>query len=364
MYYADWDIYARNYQPKQLETSGAAAKLTNIVLAFGNTTGGQCVVGDAYADYQKLYDAGSSVNGSADTDPNNAGVIHQLAELKALHPGLRIFWSFGGWTWSGGFTQAAANPTAFANSCWNLLNDPRWNTVFDGIDIEWEYPNACGLVCDTSGFSSFKTLMSAIRTRFGSNYLITATITADNSSGGKLDAADYGGAAQYVDWYNVMTYDYFGAWATTGPTAPHSALNSYAGIPAPGWDTQDTIAYLRSKGIPASKLSFGIGFYGRGWTGVTQSAPGGSATGPAVGTYGDGIEDYKVLVNTCPQTGTIGGTGYAFCGNNWWSYDTPGTIAVKMAAMKASGNISGVFVWEASGDTTGGALITAVYTNK
>ncbi|WP_158791115.1 hypothetical protein, partial [Streptomyces sp. NRRL WC-3549] len=39
----------------------------------------------------------------------------------------------------------------------------------------------------------------------------------------------------------------------------------------------------------------GIGFYGRGWTGVTQAAPGGTATGAAPGTYEAGIEDYKVL---------------------------------------------------------------------
>ena len=365
MYYADWDIYARNYQPKQLETSGTAAKLTDLVFAFGQTAGGQCAVGDAYADYQKLYDAGSSVNGTADSDPNNAGIIHQLAELKALHPGLRIFWSFGGWTWSGGFTAAAANPTAFATSCWNLVNDARWNTVFDGIDLDWEYPNACGLSCDTSGPNAYKNLLAAVyNSSLRNGKMITAAVSADDTPGGKIDATDYLGASAYVNWFDVMTYDYFGAFNAAGPTAPHSALNSYAGIPTAGWDTQDSVAYFRSKGIPASKLGFGIGFYGRGWTGVTQSAPGGSATGAAPGTYEAGIEDYKVLVNTCPATGLVGGTGYALCGNNWWSYDTPSTIASKIAAMKASGNISGVFIWEANGDTTSGVLISAVYSSR
>jgi hypothetical protein len=39
---------------------------------------------------------------------------------------------------SGGFTQAAQDPTAFANSCYSLIKDPRWADVFDGIDIDWE----------------------------------------------------------------------------------------------------------------------------------------------------------------------------------------------------------------------------------
>jgi chitinase len=81
----------------------------------------------------------------------------------------------------------------------------------------------------------------------------------------------------------------------------------------------------------------GIGFYGRGWTGVTQGAPGGSATGPAPGTYEQGIEDYHVLKTSCPPTGTVGGTSYSFCGGNWWSYDAPGTIAGKMSYAKAQG---------------------------
>ncbi len=81
----------------------------------------------------------------------------------------------------------------------------------------------------------------------------------------------------------------------------------------------------------------GIGFYGRGWTGVTQAAPGGTATGPAAGTYEQGIEDYKVLKTKCPANGTVGGTAYAKCGSDWWSYDTPATIATKMTYKNQQG---------------------------
>ncbi|MFI1174289.1 glycoside hydrolase family 18 protein [Streptomyces melanogenes] len=359
-YFTDWGVYQRNYHVKNIETSGSAAKLTHINYAFGNVTGGKCAIGDAYADYQKTYDAASSVDGTADKwDQPVAGSFNQLRELKKKHPGLKVLWSFGGWTWSGGFGEAAKNPAAFANSCYSLVEDPRWADVFDGIDIDWEYPNACGLSCDTSGRAAFKNVMAALRAKFGSSNLVTAAITADASAGGKIEKADYAGAAQYVDWYNPMTYDFFGAWAAQGPTAPHSPLTSYSGIPTQGFNTDAAIQKLKGLGIPANKLLLGIGFYGRGWTGVTQKAPGGTATGPASGTYEQGIDDYKVLKTKCPANGTVAGTAYAYCGNNWWSYDTPSTIAGKMTYKNNQG-LGGTFFWELSGDTSNGELIKSI----
>ncbi|MEU6999991.1 glycosyl hydrolase family 18 protein [Nonomuraea sp. NPDC046570] len=360
-YFVQWGVYQRAYHVKNIDTSGSAAKLTHINYAFGNVQNGQCTIGDSYADYDRFYGAGESVDGVADTWDAGAlrGNFNQLRKLKKKYPNLKVLFSFGGWTWSGGLGQAAQNPTAFAESCYRLVEDPRWADVFDGIDIDWEYPNACGLTCDTSGFSSFKNMMSALRTRFGTGNLVTAAITADGTSGGKIDAADYGGAAQYLDWYNVMTYDFFGAWAAQGPTAPHSPLTTYNDIPIAGFYSDNAIQKLKSKGVPASKLLLGIGFYGRGWTGVTQSAPGGTATGPAPGTYEQGNEDYKVLKTRCPANGTIAGTAYAHCGNQWWSYDTPSTINGKMGYAKSQG-LGGSFFWELSGDTSNGELITAI----
>ncbi len=362
-YFAQWGIYARNYHVKNIHTSGSASKLTHIFYAFGNVKNGKCVIGDAYADYDRFYSAEQSVDGVADTWEPGAlrGNFGQLRRLKKMYPHLKVLWSFGGWTWSGGFGQAAANPTAFADSCYDLVHDSRWAGVFDGIDIDWEYPNACGLTCDNSGFGAYRTLMSALRSKFG-NQMVTSAITADGNPGGKIDAADYAGAAQYVDFYMIMTYDFFGAWASTGPTAPHSPLFNYHGMPISGFSADTAVQKLKSKGIPESKLLLGIGFYGRGWTGVSQSSPGGSATGAASGTYEKGFEDYKVLKNICPATGTIAGTAYAHCGDNWWGYDTPDTIAGKMSYVKSQ-NLGGAFFWELSGDTTNGELCTAIGNN-
>ncbi|GAA0647780.1 glycoside hydrolase family 18 chitinase [Streptomyces thermocarboxydovorans] len=359
-YFVEWGVYGRNYHVKNLVTSGSASKITHINYAFGNVKNGQCTVDDTFAAYEKAYTADQSVSGKADTwDQPLRGNFNQLRQLKAKYPHIKVLYSFGGWTYSGGFGQAAQNPAAFAKSCKAVVEDPRWADVFDGIDIDWEYPNACGLTCDSSGPAAFKNLMQALRAEFGKDYLVTAAITADASAGGKIDAADYGGAAQYLDWYNVMTYDYFGAWDRTGPTAPHSPLTSYNGIPKEGFNSAAAIAKLKGKGVPSSKLLLGIGFYGRGWTGVTQSAPGGTATGPATGTYEAGIEDYKVLRNSCPATGTVGGTAYAHCGSNWWSYDTPSTINGKMSWAKNQG-LGGAFFWEFSGDSANGELVSAI----
>ncbi|WP_030332286.1 glycosyl hydrolase family 18 protein [Streptomyces sp. NRRL B-1381] len=292
-YFTNWGVYGRNYHVKNLVTSGSAAKITHINYAFGNVQNGKCTIGDSYADYEKAYTADQSVDGVADTwDQPLRGNFNQLRKLKAKYPHIKILWSFGGWTWSGGFGQAVQNPAAFAQSCYDLVEDPRW-------------------------------------------------------------------ASQSFDWYNVMTYDFFGAWAAKGPTAPHSPLTPYAGIPQAGFSTSEAIAKLKAKGVPAKKLLLGIGFYGRGWTGVTQSAPGGTATGAAPGTYEAGNEDYKVLKNTCPSTGTIAGTAYAHCGSNWWSYDTPATIGTKMTWAKNQG-LGGAFFWEFSGDTANGELVTAM----
>ncbi|MEU3256878.1 glycoside hydrolase family 18 protein [Streptomyces albidoflavus] len=358
--FTEWGVYDRNYHVKNIETSGSADKLTHIDYSFGNVQGGKCALGDGFAATEKAYTAEESVDGEVDAwDQPLRGNFNQLLKLKELHPGLKVLWSFGGWTWSGGFTEAAKDPAAFAKSCHDLVEDPRWAEVFDGSDVDWEYPNACGLSCDESGPEAFGEVVSALRAEFGEEYLVTAAIPADASEGGKLDATDYAGAAQYVDWYNPMTYDYHGAWDAQGPTAPHSPLTAYDGIPDASFTTEATIAKLKEAGVPASKLLLGLGFYGRGWTGVTEEGPGGSASGPASGVYEQGIEDYKVLKERCPATREAGGTAYALCGGEWWSYDTPATIAGKMA-FKERESLAGTFFWELSGDTADGELIRAI----
>jgi len=356
-YFTEWGVYSRNYHVKNLVTSGSADRLTHIVYAFGNPTDGRCSIGDSYAAYEKVYSAADSVDGVADSREAGAlrGTFNQFRKLKKQYPNIKIIWSFGGWTKSGGFSEAVKDPEAFAESCYSLINDERWKDVFDGIDIDWEFPNYCGVSCDSSGFDAYRELMAALRARFGSQ-LVTAAITSSSS---KMETTDYGGAAQYLDFYMVMTYDFFGAYSENGPTAPHSPLYDYPGIPHKGFSSDAAVQKLKSLGVPSDKILLGIGFYARGWANVTQEAPGGQANGPAPATYDNGTEEYKIVKEKCPATGTIGGTAYAFCDGNWWGYDTPETILGKMAYVKQQG-LAGAFFWQFGGDTSDGELIRAI----
>ena len=212
--------------------------------SFGDPRSGTgCVTGDAFADHERSYTAGESVDGVADLwDDPVRGSFGQLRRLKQMHPGLKVLVSMGGWTWSGGFGTAAATASSratFADNCYNFINDSRWAGVFNGIDIDWEYPSACGLQCDSSPYENHRLLMQALRSRFGSQ-LISAAVTADGTDGGRIEKVDYGGASQ------VMTYDFFGSFNAAGPTAPHSALNDYASMPQAGFSSASGINKYRS----------------------------------------------------------------------------------------------------------------------
>ncbi len=155
-----------------------------------------------------------------------------------------------------------------------------------------------------------------------------------------------------------MTYDYFGAFAPAGPTAPHSPLTSYSGIPRRVSGSAAAIDKLIGTGVPAEQALLGIGFYGRGWTGVTQSAPGGSATGAAPGTYEEGIEDYKVLKRRARRPAP-------------WRHGLR-PLRLRVVELRHPEHDRGEdglgqdpgtgrhFFWELSGDTSNGELVTSV----
>lgn len=390
-YFTQWGIYGRNYQVKDIESSGAAGYLTHINYAFGNVRNNVCEVGktiasnestgeggDAFADYTKSFAAGQSVDGVGDTwDQPLRGNWNQLKKLKAKHPGLKVLISLGGWTWSRGFASAARpeNRQAFVASCidayirGNLpVTDGAGGTaaaagVFDGIDIDWEYPAACGLACGTAEerqnytalLAEFRRQLDAVR----SGLLLTVAVGAGVD---KVRVTDPNLYAASVDYINVMTYDFHGTWDTK--TNHHSALFSSTADPSTGdqryYNSNDAMQAFLDRGVPASKLNMGIGFYGRGWTGVSNANNGLYQNGSAApGTYEAGNEDYKVLRGRA-GTSYIDSQARAhwkYDGNTFWSYDNPAIVTEKMNYVKVQG-LGGAFFWEFSGDYQGELLRT------
>ena len=424
-YFAEWSIYGRQFYLKNVQDSGAAAKLTFLNYSFANVynRGGKYVCdasvnkaetgnqdgGDAWAVYQKGFSAAESVDGVADIfgwptwdDPRNGvsgplkGNLNQLKKLKAKNPNLKAVISLGGWTWSKWFSAAAATPElrqTLVASCidvWikgNLPFDSGANAggpgvaagVFDGIDIDWEYPGAQGIGTNTVSpadkqnnnllMAEFRKQLDALSKTTGKKYLLTVAIGAGDDKIAATEPAEY---SKYLDWINIMSYDYNGGWDAQGPTDFHSNLYQDPASPrtvnpttgkVSRYYTDAAVKDMIARGTPASKLHIGVPFYGRGWTGVTNANNGlyQKATGPAKGTYEAGFEDYKVLKNA-PGTEYIHPVTkqtYRFDGTTFWSYDTPRDIKLKADYAKSMG-LGGMFSWEIDGDTTDAALTEAM----
>ncbi|MET0814365.1 MAG: glycosyl hydrolase family 18 protein, partial [Pseudoxanthomonas sp.] len=260
-YFVQWGIYGRNYRVKNIDTSGSAAKLTHINYAFGNVRNNVCEVGltipsnestgaggDAFADYSKAFSAAESVSGVADTwDQPLRGNWNQLKQLKAKYPNIKVLISLGGWTWSRGFASAARpeNRVAFVTSCVNAyirgnlpVTDGAGGTgaaagVFDGIDIDWEYPNACGLACGgAEDRANFTALLAEFRRQLNLVRPGLLLTIAPGAGVDKIAATDPGQYHQYLDFINVMTYDFHGAFEPR--TNHHSGLFASPNDPSTG----------------------------------------------------------------------------------------------------------------------------------
>ncbi|MEU2629668.1 glycoside hydrolase family 18 protein, partial [Kitasatospora sp. NPDC007106] len=255
-YFTQWGIYG-GYSAKKVQDSGQAGKLTVLNYAFGNVSAdGTCFeanaagVGDAWADYQRPVGAEESVDGVADTaEQPLKGNFNQLRKLKAKNPQLRAVISLGGWTWSKYFSDAAATDAArkkFVSSCVDLYlkgDLPQLGSaeggagagagVFDGIDIDWEYPGGGGdagnVVRPEDGrnytllMQEFRRQLDALGRQRHAHYLLTAAVPAGEEKADRLEVRK---VAKSVDWLNLMTYDLHGPWEAQGPTNHQANLYS------------------------------------------------------------------------------------------------------------------------------------------
>ena len=391
-YFTQWGIYNAQYFVKTLDTSGSAAKLTHLTYAFGNVRNNRCELGvlkantstgeggDAYADYSRTFTAAESVDGVADVwGTPLRGNWNQLKKLKAKYPNLKVLISLGGWNWSRGFASAARpeNRAAFVASCIDAYirgNLPAFDAaggagaaagVFDGFDIDWEYPAACGVTCGGSEDSdNFTALLAEFRRQLDA---IRPGLVLSAAVGAGIDKIRVTRPDLYhphVDYLNVMSYDFHGAW--DAKTNFHSALFDSPNDPGTGdasrYNTHDAIQAFLDRGVPASKLNLGMASYGRGWSNVGSSNHGLYQNGTAAaGSLEPGIESYRVLKTLAwPQyVDADAKARWIYNGSTFWSFDDPATISDKMAYAKVQA-LGGAFLWDFSGDDAQGALLAAI----
>ena len=379
-YFAQWTIYRRGYLPKHVASSGAVQQMNVMNYAFAAPDANlKCASLDTFADYNKRYDASESVDGVADTVSQPLkGNFNQILKLKKLNPALRVLISLGGWTESYRFSDVAlpANREAFVTSCIDMFIKGNVATgisaagVFDGIDVDWEYPGSCGATCafrpeDKQNFvallAEFRRQLDLLGQTNGRQYLLTIAAPAGQEQYSKMDLP---GIAPSVDWINVMTYDFHGAWETAGPTNHSSALfRSSCEKPEGDWADKAIKAYVAGVGNPA-KVVLGMPFFGHGWR--TSAVGDGfclTATGVPRGTYEKGVEDYDVLAarNSSPFWDEKTGTHWTFDGSTFWSFDDSQSASWKADYANCRG-LRGTMFWELSGDSPTGSLLTGLST--
>lgn len=229
-----------------------ASKLTHINYAFADITDGK-------------------ISSYLDNDEANFEVLNSL---KQDNPDLKILISVGGWSRSKFFSDAALTPESreiFAQSAIDFLKKYK----IDGIDLDWEYPGLSGdgnvyRAVDKQNFTLMLKILreyldrqSELDGRTSDPYLLTIATGASQSY---LDHTEMHNAQQYLDFINIMTYDFHTGGSPIA--GHHSNLYPSKSIHFTGPSADKAVQQHIDAGIPSHKLVLGVPFYGRSWSGV------------------------------------------------------------------------------------------------
>jgi chitinase len=306
------------------------------------------------------------VNGRVALENEAVGAsLKATRALKTQHPTLKVLVSVGGWT-AEGFSDAAltdASRATFARSAVELLR----KYSLDGIDLDWEYPGqgVAGIKSRPADKQNFTLLLKTLRQQLdaesaargrtaGDHYLLTIA-SADREY---FDHTEMDKLPVYLDWINMMSYDFFNSLTST--TGHHAGLyRSESAAPKDRYANAAVQQHLAA-GIPAEKLVLGVAFYGRGFTGVTPLHNG--LNQPYERYEGD--HTYAELAEQF-----IGKQGFV----RYWderaqapylwnsatrtfiTYDDPQSIEIKTRYAKKN-HLGGIMFWESSEDRDGELL--------
>ncbi|OKL55832.1 hypothetical protein UA08_08920 [Talaromyces atroroseus] len=232
----------------------------------------------------------------------NAGdekLYSEFTDMKSKYPGLQAYISIGGWSFNddtnspntrtafSDMVSSASNRAAFISSLSSFMQ----TYGFDGVDIDWEYPAASdrgGVPADTANFVS---LVKELRGKFGTTKGVTATLP---SSFWYLQGFDVVGMADYVDWFNFMSYDIHGVWDSTSKfTGPYIR-------PHTNWtEIAEGLDLLWRAGVAPQKVTLGLGWYGRSFTLADETCvtPNGICLFSAGGSPGECTQSSGTLSN-------------------------------------------------------------------
>jgi chitinase len=169
--------------------------------------------------------------------------------LKAHANGVKVLLLLGG-----DFTALDGNPAVLTTLLKNLAVFIHARG-YDGVDIDWEYPES------DADVAAFIGLMTGLRETFPTpQYTLSADVPPWGGSYG------YASVQPVIDYFNIMMYDCAGPWTDDGqlnsPIFPDpNNPESYECAPGgSAWDAANT--FLQDLNIPPSQLNMGTPFYG------------------------------------------------------------------------------------------------------
>ncbi|KAF9033997.1 hypothetical protein BDZ89DRAFT_539128 [Hymenopellis radicata] len=217
--------------------------------------------------------------------------------VHRINPGCTTSLSVGGWSMNDGpskytggvdytpfFSQMASSASTRATFIDSSIEWAR-RLEFDGIDIDWEFigdPTRGGTSDDRENFNSLvREMREAFQAEAASSgkteLMITMAAPAGPDDFANIDAKTI---SDYVDWINLMTYDFYGNWNDT--VENHAPI---ADTFIPGWSFTSAIDQYVGAGVPPAKLMAGLPLYGRVWTlsDLSQTSPGSPGTAGTAG---------------------------------------------------------------------------------